>query len=283
MIFSVHPDLETRSSDGAMGYVLEVYTCVGGSSFQLPNLGPIGSNGLANARDFYVPVAWCPFDEMNEYNTPCTVITKKDSELFSREVSHSPYNVVGWHGNYVPYKYPLLRFCAVNSVTYDHLDPSTCIFTVLTCPSGVASGTALADFVVFPSQRLLATDSNTFRPPWFHRNVMSEYMGFICGSYDSKKEGSFVPGGASLHNSLTPHGPDEESYSKAVLDPCTIPTVYHGGLAFMFETCLSLKVAPAALHDEAWQDTMYMADAWGHGLLAEKFSGWDALRKNQCN
>jgi homogentisate 1,2-dioxygenase len=271
IIFSIHPNVTAPNDDGASGYVLEVYTC-GGSSFHLPELGPIGSNGLANARDFYYPVAWCKTLDKEEYNVHGTIVTKKDSELFTKSIDHTPYNVVGWHGNYAPYKYNLNRFCAVNSVTYDHLDPS--IFTVLTCPSGASNGTALADFVLFPSRRVLATDANTLRPPWFHRNVMSEYMGLIYGSYDAKKKGSFVPGGASLHNALTPHGPDHESYNKAVADPCSTPIVYEGGMAFMFETCLSLKVAPTALSDAKWRDMSYATDAWCNGLTAEQFTGW---------
>ena len=274
IVFSIHPNADTATEQkncGASGYVLEVYTC-GGSSFHLPDLGPIGSNGLANARDFCYPVAWCKTLDKEGYNVHGTIVTKKESELFSKSINHTPYNVVGWHGNYAPYKYKLDRFCAVNSVTYDHLDPS--IYTVLTCPSGVSSGSALADFVLFPARRVLATDANTLRPPWFHRNVMSEYMGLIYGSYDAKKKGSFVPGGASLHNALTPHGPDAESYKKAVEDPCSTPTVYEGGMAFMFETCLSLKVAPIALHDTNWRDMSYATDAWCNGLTAEQFTGW---------
>jgi homogentisate 1,2-dioxygenase len=280
IVFSIHPiALSTEGSeDGAVGYVLETYTC-GGSSFQLPELGPIGSNGLANARDFYYPVAWCAATNPGDYNTPGTMIMKKDSELFTKSIDHSPFNVIGWHGNYAPYKYNLHRFCAVNSVTYDHLDPS--IYTVLTCPSGVAHGTALADFVLFPPKRVLATDSNTLRPPWFHRNVMSEFMGLIYGSYDAKKEGSFVPGGASLHNALTPHGPDEASYSKAVADACASPVLYEGGMAFMFETCLSLKVAPQALNDAQWRDMAYAVDAWGTGLTANQFTGWQDLSQKE--
>ena len=59
----------------------------------------------------------------------------------------------------------------------------------------------------------------TFRPPWFHRNVMSEYMGLIEGAYDAK-EGGFAPGGGSLHNQMNGHGPDQSaSYAKAVAAP----------------------------------------------------------------
>jgi homogentisate 1,2-dioxygenase len=189
------------------------------------------------------------------------------SELFSRQLDHSPYNVMAWHGNYLPYKYDLKRFCAVNSVTYDHLDPS--LYTVLTCPSGTAAGTALADFVIFPP-RVMATDSNTLRPPWFHRNCMSEYMGLIYGQYDAKNEG-FRPGGASLHNCMTPHGPDTDSYEKAVADPCETPVQFAGGMAFMFETCLSLKVSPVALNDSNWRDMQY-AQCW-QALSAQHFTG----------
>jgi homogentisate 1,2-dioxygenase len=159
----------------------------------------------------------------------------------------------------------LTKFCAINSVTYDHLDPS--IYTVLTCPSD-HTGTALADFVIFPP-RIMATDENTLRPPWFHRNTMSEFMGLISGSYDAKA--GFQPGGASLHNCMTPHGPDRESYDKAVQDECKNPAKFEGGLAFMFETSLSLQVAPL---EETQLDTDYMA-CWQD--LADQFTGWDPL------
>ena len=281
MVFQVNLVKEDDSSDAsadgaAAGYVLEIYSSTG---FQLPELGPIGSNGLANARDFLHPVAWCAATKEADYaNKPCVIVTKMHSELFQRHVDHSPYNVVAWHGNYVPYKYDLKLFCAVNSVTYDHLDPS--IYTVLTCPSGTAAGTALADFVIFPP-RCMATDSNTLRPPWFHRNTMSEYMGLIYGTYDAKQRGGFSRGGASLHNCMTPHGPDTESYDKAVQDPCDTPVRFDGGMAFMFETCLSLSVAPAALHDPVWRDTQY-AQCW-QGLTSQHFTGWDLLRDSHRN
>lgn len=270
MVFQVNliADNSSDASAGAAGYVLEIYSSAG---FQLPELGPIGSNGLANARDFLHPVAWCAAANQADYATPCAILTKMHSELFRRHLDHSPYNVVAWHGNYLPYKYDLKRFCAVNSVTYDHLDPS--LYTVLTCPSGTAAGTALADFVIFPP-RCMATDSNTLRPPWFHRNTMSEYMGLIYGAYDAKA-GGFSPGGASLHNCMTPHGPDAESYDKAVADPCDAPVRFDGGMAFMFETCLSLNVTPAALRDPVWRDTQY-ARCW-QNLTSQHFTGWDLL------
>lgn len=229
----------------AIGYVLEV---VGGPGFMLPELGPIGSNGLANARDFLHPTANAITDR-TEYETPCLLTIKLESKLHEQECQHSLFNVVAWHGNYLPYKYDLRKFCAVSSVTYDHLDPS--INTVLTCPSG-RSGTALADVVVF-RPRLLVTDTNTLRPPWFHMNVMSEYMGNIEGSYDAKKD--FVPGGSSLHTKLAPHGPDAASYQAALEDPCNGPTQLEG-TSFMFETCLLLKVSPEAL-EGGWRDLNY--------------------------
>ena len=260
MVFSVQ-----ILQDNARGYVLEVYS----NHFQLPELGPIGSNGLVNARDVYYPTARC-VTTVDKYQQPCTILCKMHSQIYPKPSSHSPYNVVAWHGNYLPFKYDLTKFCAVNSVTYDHLDPS--IYTVLTCPSE-HPGTALADFVIFPP-RVMATDSNTLRPPWFHRNTMSEFMGLIQGQYDAK-QGGFVPGGASLHNCMVPHGPDAQSYQKAVVDECLEPTRFEGGLAFMFETCLSLRVAPQALTNPSWRDVSY-AECWQE-LSPDSFTGWDLL------
>jgi homogentisate 1,2-dioxygenase len=262
-------DVEEEQEEEARGYVLEVYNA---SSFQLPQLGPIGSNGLANARDFLHPTACCSgFGSQQEYQTDsaCEIIVKMNSQLSSKYSHHSPFNVVAWHGNYLPYKYDLKRFCAVNSVSYDHLDPS--IYTVLTCPSET-SGTAVADFVIFPP-RIMATDSNTLRPPWFHRNTMSEYMGLIYGAYDAKRD--FQPGGATLHNCMIPHGPDAKTYEKAVADPCTTPTAFNGGLAFMFESCFPFQVTPQALTDTSWRDVHY-PQCW-HGLTADQFTGWQLL------
>jgi homogentisate 1,2-dioxygenase len=255
--------VQSETFSAARGYVLEVYNSQG---FQLPERGPIGSNGLANTRDFLHPVAWC-VDKVS-YRQQCRIITKCSSQLFQKLSDHSPYNVVAWHGNYLPYKYDLKQFCAVGSVSYDHLDPS--IYTVLTCPTDQV-GTAMADFVIFPS-RLMATDSNTLRPPWFHRNTMSEFMGLVEGQYDAKE--GFVEGGASLHNCMTPHGPDRESYTKAVADPCEDPVQFNGGLAFMFETCLQLSVAPNAVDNLEWRDIEYAA-CWDG--LTDNFSGWDQI------
>ena len=272
IVFSVlHYD---EADPPTRGYVLETYA----GHFQLPELGPIGSNGLANARDFFHPTAWCESTQ-TEYNRSCTLFSKFGGRLWVREQApHSPYNVVAWHGNYVPFKYNLNRFCAVNSVTFDHIDPS--IYTVLTCCSGGSSGSEpLADFVVFP-HRILATDDNTLRPPWFHRNTMSEFMGLISGTYDAKTAQGFAPGGASWHPCMAPHGPDADSYDKAVAANVTTlaPVAYRGGVAFMFETTCMMRVSEYALtHDT--RDTHYARNCWSG--LKDTFTGWELLRKRQ--
>jgi homogentisate 1,2-dioxygenase len=228
-------------SSFARGYMLEIFR----GHFFLPELGPIGSNGLANGRDFLHPTAHYDTDSGS-----CVIVNKFGQELFARVNPHSPYNVVAWHGNYLPYKYDLRKFCAINSVSYDHPDPS--IYTVLTAKGGDEEGTALADFVIFPP-RVMATDENTMRPPWFHRNVMTEYMGLIYGEYDAKKGGTgeeaggFVPGGSSLHSIMIPHGPDAESYYANVRKPCKEPTKFDAGLAFMFESSAMCKISKYAL------------------------------------
>jgi homogentisate 1,2-dioxygenase len=204
----------------ARGYVCENY----GSLFRLPDLGPIGANGLANPRDFETPSAW-----YEDRDAACEVIQKFQGRLWTTTLDHSPFDVVAWHGNLAPYRYDLTRFNTINTVSFDHPDPS--IFTVLTSP-GETPGTANCDFVIFPPRWMVAEDS--FRPPWFHRNVMSEFMGLVTGAYDAK-EGGFAPGGASLHNQMNGHGPDQASYDKAVaadLQPHRIADT----MAFMFET-----------------------------------------------
>ncbi|OQV24062.1 Homogentisate 1,2-dioxygenase [Hypsibius exemplaris] len=209
------------------GYVLEVFD----NHFQLPQLGLIGANGLANPQDFWTPVAL--YDDAVK---PYRIVNKFQGSLFEATQDHSPFDVVAWHGNYVPYKYALQNFVVINSVSVDHIDPS--IFTVLTCPSD-KPGTAIADFVIFPPRWGVA--ENTFRPPYYHRNCMSEFMGLIVGSYEAK-EGGFLPGGASLHSIGTPHGPDAESFEKASLAELKPQRVADGTMAFMFETSLSLAV-----------------------------------------
>ena len=232
-----------RLLDGeARGYVAENY----GLPFRLPELGPIGSNGLANPRDFETPVA--AFEDKND---PTEVMQKSLGHLWTMTLDHSPLDVVAWHGNYAPYRYDLSRFNVINSVSFDHPDPS--IFTVLTSPSNVA-GRANADFVIFPPRWIVAED--TFRPPWFHRNVMSEAMGLIHGAYDAKAEG-FAPGGLSLHNLMSGHGPDVESWRKAS-EAELKPHKIEGTMAFMVETCWPYRPTAYALdhaqpdYDEAW-------------------------------
>lgn len=218
-------------SEPSRGYILEIKT----GHFDLPNLGPIGANCLANPRDFETPVA-C-FEDIDE---PFTIINKFGGSFFQAHLSYSPYNVVAWHGNYAPYKYDLRKFSSVNSCSFDHPDPS--IFTVLTCP-GDEPGTATADFVIFPPRWMVA--EHTFRPPYFHRNCMSEYMGMIYGEYDGKT-GGFAPGGGSLHSCMTGHGPDAATFLRASTVPLS-PTFLGSGLAFMFETTHLLKLNPLAL------------------------------------
>lgn len=204
----------------ARGYVLENH----GALFRLPDLGPIGSNGLANARDFETP------DAAFEADAPTQLVMKLGGALWETALPHSPFDVLGWHGNLVPWRYDLARFNTMGSVSFDHPDPS--IFTVLTSPSG-QPGVANCDFVIFPTRWMVAED--TFRPPWFHRNHMSEYMGLISGEYDAKEGGGFVPGGGSLHNRMSAHGPDAASFEKASHAELK-PVKFESGLAFMFET-----------------------------------------------
>ena len=202
------------------GYVCENY----GAPFRLPELGPIGSNGLASPRDFLAPCA--AFEDVEE---PTEVVAKLAGHLWSARYGHSPLDVVAWHGNYYPCKYDLARFNAINTVSFDHPDPS--IFTVLTSPSDTP-GTANVDFVIFPPRWTVA--ERTFRPPYFHRNVMSELMGLVRGAYDAKREG-FLPGGASLHNAMSAHGPDRASHAAAVAAKLE-PQYLGDTLAFMFES-----------------------------------------------
>jgi homogentisate 1,2-dioxygenase len=229
----------------ARGYACENY----GAAFRLPELGPIGSNGLANPRDFLAPAA--AFEDRDKETE---VVAKFAGHLWNTRIDHSPLDVVAWHGNYYPYKYDLARFNAMNTVSFDHPDPS--IFTVLTSPSDTA-GTANIDFVIFPPRWLVA--ERTFRPPWFHRNVMSEFMGLVRGEYDAKKEG-FLPGGASLHNLMSAHGPDRASYEKAASADLK-PQYLANTLAFMFESRYVFEPTAFAMQSPAL-DREYDA-AWG--------------------
>jgi len=238
------PDGEAR------GYIAENF----GAILRLPELGPIGSNSLANARDFLTPVAAYE-DVEGEFE----LLAKFQGRLWATSLDHSPLDVVAWHGNLAPYKYDLRRFNTIGSISYDHPDPS--IFTVLTS-SSATPGTANMDFVIFPPRWLVMEDS--FRPPWYHRNVMSEFMGLIHGEYDAKEatdEGGFVPGGSSLHNCMSGHGPDAGSFEKASNIDTSKPQFVGDTMAFMFETRMVIRPTQQALdlpqrqadYYECWQ------------------------------
>jgi homogentisate 1,2-dioxygenase len=236
--FRVEVDGEAR------GYVAENH----GALFRLPELGPLGSNGLASPRDFETPAA-----AYEDVERPCELVQKYQGALWTTTLDHSPLDVVAWHGNLAPCRYELARFNTIGTVSFDHPDPS--IFTVLTSPSETP-GRANADFVIFPPRWMVAED--TFRPPWFHRNVMSEAMGLIHGDYDAKAEG-FRPGGLSLHNLMSGHGPDVESWRKASSAELK-PAKIEGTMAFMVESCWPYRPTQFAIdraqpdYDEAWAD-----------------------------
>ena len=244
----------------ARGYICENY----GAKFTLPDRGPIGANCLANPRDFKTPVA-----AFEEKETPCRIHVKWCGRFYVTEIGHSPLDVVAWHGNYAPYKYDLSTYSPVGAILFDHPDPS--IFTVLTAPSG-EEGTANIDFVIFPERWLVAED--TFRPPWYHRNIMSEFMGLICGQYDAKEEG-FVPGGMSLHNMMLPHGPDTGGFEKATQAEL-LPQKLSNTMAFMFETRFPQHLTSYGASLETLQ-SQYL-DVWSG--LKKRFDGtpegrWD--------
>lgn len=228
----------------ARGYVCENY----GAAFRLPERGPVGSDGFANDRDFLAPTA--AFEDVAD---ECELITRHGGACWRSLLGHSPFDVVAWIGTAVPLKYDLARFNALNTVTYDHPDPS--IFTVITAPSA-APGVANVDFVVFPPRWTVA--EHTFRPPWYHRNVMSEFMGLVRGTYDAREQG-FEPGGVSLHNRFVPHGPEAAVHARAstaALSPARIENT----LAFMFESGLAMAVSDAALRHPARQPDY--PDSW---------------------
>ncbi|MEN0057862.1 MAG: homogentisate 1,2-dioxygenase [Bdellovibrio sp.] len=237
MKFQINP-LSTQVGT-CSGYVGENF----GSPFRLPELGPIGANGLAHRRHFLTPVA-----AYEEKDTPCELIGKFNGELWVAEMSHSPLDVVAWHGNYVPFKYDLRKFNAMNTVSYDHPDPS--IFTVLTSPSDTP-GVGNVDFAIFPPRWMVA--EHTFRPPYFHRNCMSEYMGLIYGVYDAKTAGGFRPGGGSLHNFYSAHGPDSESFEKAS-EAALAPHKLQDTMAFMFECRAPYMLTDFALQKDFLQE-----------------------------
>lgn len=244
----------TLPDGSARGYVAENY----GPLFRLPDLGPIGANGLANSRDFETPVAW-----FEDIEGDFELVQKFAGRLWTTNLGRSPLDVVAWHGNLAPCRYDLARFNTINTVSFDHPDPS--IFTVMTSPSDIA-GTANVDFVIFPPRWMVA--EGTFRPPWFHRNVMSEAMGLITGAYDAKADG-FVPGALSLHNQMSGHGPDVASWeaaSKADLKPHKID----GTMAFMVESRWVFQPTEVALQS-ATLDPDY--DAVWNGFPKAKLPG----------
>lgn len=245
------PDGEIR------GYICENYS----TAFRIPDLGPIGANGLANPRDFLTPVA-----AFEEREGDFEMVAKFQGVLWSAGINHSPLNVVAWHGNYAPYKYDLKLFNTINTVSYDHPDPS--IFTVLTAPSEIP-GTANIDFVIFPPRWMVA--ENTFRPPWFHRNFMNEFMGLIYGVYDAKEEG-FVPGGCSLHNCMSGHGPDSATYQKAISADLK-PQYIDATMAFMFETRYVTKITKFAQESGLLQEDYFQC--W-QGLQSTFDRSWSA-------
>ena len=234
---------QVRLPDGeARGYICENY----GELLRLPDLGVIGSNGLANPRDFQTPVA-----AYEEREGDFELLAKFSGKLWRAAIGHSPLDVVAWHGNYAPYKYDLRRFNTIGSISYDHPDPS--IFLVLQAPSSTP-GVDTLDFVIFPPRWL--SMENTFRPPWFHRNFASEFMGLIHGAYDAKAEG-FAPGGASLHNCMTGHGPDADTFAKASAADTTRPDHVQNTMAFMFETPTVIHPTQFALETRQLQHEYY--------------------------
>jgi homogentisate 1,2-dioxygenase len=232
------------------GYICENY----GQALRLPELGPLGANGLANARDFQAPVA-----AYEDKEARCTVVAKFQGNLWAAETMHSPLSVVAWHGNFVPYKYDLARFMVIGTISFDHPDPS--IFSVLTAPSDVP-GTANIDFVIFPPRWLVGED--TFRPPWYHRNVMCEFMGLLKGVYDAKAEG-FLPGGASLHNCMSAHGPDAETFERASAAELK-PHKLDNTMAFMFESRFAMRLTRYAMESSELQH--------------DYFQGWQGLKRH---
>jgi len=237
----------------ARGFVCENY----GQKFALPGRGPIGANCMANRRDFKTPVA-----AFEDRETPSTVTVKWCGQFHKTRIGHSPLDVVAWHGNYAPVKYDLRHYCPIGSILFDHPDPS--IFTVLTAPSGV-EGTANIDFALFRERWMVMED--TFRPPWYHKNIMSELMGNIYGQYDAKPQG-FVPGGMSLHNMMLPHGPDREAFEKAS-NANLGPEKLDNTMSFMIETRFPQHLTAFAAKEAPLQDNYI--DCWGD--IDKKFDG----------
>lgn len=242
----------------ARGFVCENY----GQKFGLPERGPVGANCMANKRDFKTPVA-----AFEDRDAPSNLTIKWCGQFHRCEIGHSPLDVVAWHGNYAPVKYDLRNYCPIGAILFDHPDPS--IYTVLTAPSGI-EGTANIDFVLFRERWNVA--ENTFRPPWYHKNVMSELMGNIYGQYDAKPQG-FSPGGMSLHNCMLPHGPDHAAF-EAASNADLKPQKLENTMSFMFETRFPQHLTAFAAHEAPLQDDY--VDCWQG--LEKKFDGTRGMK-----
>ncbi|MFN6978603.1 MAG: homogentisate 1,2-dioxygenase [Gemmobacter sp.] len=240
------------------GFVCENY----GQKFDLPSRGPIGANCMANPRDFKCPVA-----AFEDREARSRVVIKWCGQFHETWIDHSPLDVVAWHGNYCAYKYDLRTYSPVGAILFDHPDPS--IFTVLTAPSG-QEGTANIDFVLFRERWMVAEHS--FRPPWYHKNIMSEMMGNIYGIYDAKPQG-FVPGGMSLHNCMLPHGPDRNAFEGASNGELK-PEKLDNTMSFMFETRFPQHLTAFAATEAPLQDDYI--DCWTS--LEKKFDGTPGVK-----
>lgn len=252
------------------GYAIEMYQ----GQFILPSLGPLGSFGLANSRDFQIPVASFIQDVTQEHK----LVAKFNGGLYTAVQDHSPFDVVGWHGLYYPYKYDLGRFMTVGSISYDHPDPS--IFTLLASTEGVV------EMAIFPPRWLVM--ENTFRPPWYHRNTVSEFMGLISGEYDARTDGGFRPGGASLHNVMAGHGPDSNTHRKASVQDLVPQYTGEGSMAFVIETPVLLGVTDWGMKSSKKQ-SQYNAETWGglkshfHPPVGAEMVSNAAVGTNQVN
>jgi len=202
----------------ASGWLHENY----GQAFTLPDPGITGPNTSALARDFVYPSA------QPEDDAPTAIIVKTGGRFLATSIDRTPLDVVAWRGNYAPYRYDLRQFSPLGAVLFDHPDPS--LGTVLTSPSDLV-GTANVDLVVFRERWVVAED--TFRPPWFHSNTMSEFMGLIDGSYDAKP--GQAPGSMTLHNQHLPHGPATTAFEAASAAEL-MPQRLEPTLAFMLES-----------------------------------------------
>ncbi|KAK0434287.1 homogentisate 1,2-dioxygenase [Armillaria borealis] len=210
------------------GYVQEIF----GSHFELPDLGPIGGHGMANPRDFEVPLASFEIDETSWEG-------KIGGQLFSAAQDHIPFDVVAWQGNYVPYKYAMEKFIFVGSVSKDHLDPS--VFTVLTAKSK-ATGIPLVEILTVSERWNVASD--TFRPPYYHRNNATEILCFISG----ERGGRYVPGGIVLQTVFCPHGPPPEVHKAAIVAELKPERISKGSMAIAIETPMILSMTDYAMN-----------------------------------